>query len=92
MKGMPTVNRIRIGQRVYLVESRVRIKEAVVRRCDFGLYTIQFADTKGAIRIRGDRLYLTWEEAQKHIHKTRPQPSKTDEAFGYWHNVPRWMC
>ena len=32
---MPTVNRIRIGQRVYLVESRVRIKEAVLRRaCD----------------------------------------------------------
>lgn len=92
MKGTLPASRIRTGQTVYLVASRVRIREAVVRRCDFGLYTVQFTDTKGAIRIRGDRLYPTREEAQGHIRKGRSLPPEEDETFGYWHNVPRWMA
>lgn len=92
MEGTPTASRIPIGQRVYLVESRVRIREAVVRRCDFGLYTVQFVNAKGAIRIRDDRLYPSLEEARKHTRQARPLPPERDEAFGYWHNVPRWMA
>ena len=91
MKGAPT-NRIRLGQRVYLVESRIRVREAVVRRCDGGLYTVQFADAGGAIRIRGDRLFPTREEAQQNTRKALPLPPQLDDTFGYWHNVPRWMA
>ena len=90
MRGTPT-NRISVGQQAYLVESRVRIREVVVRRRDHGLYTVQFTDGPGAIRIRGDRLYPTSEEARKYTRKALPLPPKMDETFGYWHNVPRWM-
>lgn len=92
MKGATPANRIRMGQTVYLVVSRVRVREAVVRRCDAGLYTVQFANTHGAIRVRGDRLYPTREEAQEHTRKALPLPPQLDETFGYWHNVPRWMA
>ena len=90
MKGT-SANRIPIGQRAYLVESRVRVREVVVRRWDLGLYTVQFTDSSGAVRIRGDRLYPTLEEARKHTRKALPLSPKMDETFGYWHNVPRWM-
>ena len=90
MKGAPT-NRIRIGQTVYLVESRIRVREAVVRRSDLGLYTVQFTDAQGAIRVRGDRLHPSREEAQRHARRALPLPPQLDETFGYWHNVPRWM-
>lgn len=84
----PLENRIRIGQTVYLVASRVRIREAVVRRCAYGLYTVQFTGTQGAIRVRGDRLYPTRKEAEGHLRRNQPeQPIRP----GYWHNVPLWM-
>ena len=76
MEGTPPANRIRIGQTVYLVVSRVRVREAVVRRCDAGLYTVQFANTHGAIRVRGDRLYPTREAAQEHTRKALPLPPR----------------
>ena len=92
MNEATPANRIRVGQTVYLVSSCVRIREAVVRRCDRGLYTVQFTNTKGAIRIRGDRLYPTLQEAQQHTRRSQPLPPQLDETFGYWHNVPRWMA
>lgn len=92
MEETPPANRIRMGQTVYLVVSRVRVREAVVRRCDGGLYTVQFTNTHGAIRVRGDRLYPTREAAQEHTRKALPLPPRLDETFGYWHNVPRWMA
>ena len=84
-------NRIRIGQTVYLVASRVRIKEAVVRRVAYGLYTVQFTDTGGGVRLPADRLYPTREEAQRHLRPAPLLPAQ-DPRFGYWHNVPRWMA
>ena len=89
MERKPPANSIQKGQTVYLIASRIWVKEAIVRRCDYGLYTIQFTSGKGAIRIRGDRLYTSKEEAEKHLRKNQqPEINRPD----YWHNVPRWMC
>ena len=92
MKEKPPANRIQIGQTVYIIASCVKIKEAIVRRCDYGLYTIQFIDTKGAIRIKGDRLYASQQEAEEHLRRNEPQPLAAFRYDGKWHNVPLWMC
>ena len=92
MKEQPPANRIQVGQTVYLIVSCIRIREAIVRRFDYGLYTIQFIGTKGGIRIKGDRLYTSQQEAEKHLRKNEPQPQTAFRYDGKWHNVPLWMC
>ena len=89
MRKEPAANSIHIGQTVYLVASYVWVKEAIVRGCDYGLYTIQFTGSKGAIRIKGDRLYASKEEAERHLRKNQQQERIRPD---YWHNVPHWMC
>ena len=83
-------NRIQIGQTVYLVVSCVRIREAVVRCRAYGLYTVQFIGTGGAIRVPGGRLYASREEAEQHLRKNQREPEPPPRP-GYWHNVPLWM-
>ena len=79
-----------VGQTVYLVESGRRIREAVVRSRSGDLYTIRFTDTGGGIRVRGDRLHLTRDEAAAQIRQQQAQAQLIRP--GYWHNVPIWEC
>jgi hypothetical protein len=83
-------NVIKINETVYLVESGRRIREVQVRSRSGGLYTVRFTDTVGGIRVRGDRLCLTRDEAAARVRqqKTREQLIRPS----YWHNVPIWEC
>ena len=81
---------LKTGQTVYLIESRRRVREAVVRGRAGDLFTLRFTDTVGGIRLPADRLYSTREAAeaarrQKHEAASSPRP-------GYWHNVPLWQA
>ena len=83
-------NVIKINETVYLVESGRRIREVQVRSRSGGLYTVRFTDTGGGIRVRGDRLCLTRDEAAARVRqqKAREQLIRPN----YWHNVPVWEC
>ena len=92
MKEQPPNTPIRRGQTVFLVVSRVRIREAVVCRVQGGLYTIRFTDTGGGIRVAKDRLYPTREAAQGELRQAQPLSPARIEGGPHWHNVPLWMA
>ena len=81
---------LNVGQTVYLIESRRRVREAVIRGRSGPLFTLRFTDTVGGIRLPADRLYPTREAALDNLR----QKQAADATFrpGYWHNVPVWEC
>ena len=84
-------NRIRTGQIVYLVESGRRVREVRVLERAGTLYTVRFTDTGGGIRVRGDRLCLTRDDAAAQVQQAKArQPVLASSCI--WHNVPVWQC
>ena len=67
-------DRFSIGDKVYFIESRWRIREAELKECSGGLALIRFLDGDGGIRIRESRLYKTAKEAEEHTRKVWQQP------------------
>ena len=90
MERFPPKTAPRVGQTVYLVESGHRIREAVVRSRGGELYTVRFTDTGGGIRVRGDRLHLTRDDAAAYVQQRKA--ARQTVRPGYWHNVPIWQC
>ena len=80
---------LNVGQTVYLIESRRRVREAVIRGRSGPLFTLRFTDTVGGIRLPADRLYPTREAAEA---ARRKKPEDATFRPGYWHNVPVWEC
>ena len=58
---------IGVGETVYLVQSKRAVREATVIRIDGDLYSINFHDSTGGIRVRRSRLYRTKEEAESQL-------------------------
>lgn len=69
------------GQTVYFLQKPANIRTAKIVNISGEFCTIRFADTGGGIRIRTNRLFLTEEEAEKNIKK-----SKTEEAEKITHS------
>ena len=67
-------NGFSIGDKVYFIESRWRIREAELKECSGGLALIKFLDGDGGIRIRESRLYKTAQEAEEHTRKAWQPP------------------
>ena len=81
---------LKSGQTVYLIESRCRGREAVIRGRAGDLFTLRFTDTVGGIRLPADRLYPTRETAQASLRQKKAEKQQPLPAPGYWHNVPAW--
>ena len=88
MENPTSQRRIVPGQTVYLVVSRLYVREAVVRRREGSWCLIQFANAQGGIRVRADRLYPTRAAAEQHLRKNQLSQG---EVFYGWHNVPFYM-
>ena len=58
-----------VGSIAFIISSVYRIREVKVLRYSGGLYTVQFTDTKGAIRVRENRLYPTQSSAEAALPK-----------------------
>lgn len=52
------------GDKVYIIASKIFVREAVIIRVTHDYCTIKFSDTGGGMRIRKNRLYRSKEEAE----------------------------
>lgn len=66
------MNKYRIGQIVYIVQSYQFVRECKILKIANGFYTLHFMDSDGGIRLRESRLYATREEAEKKTKNAKP--------------------
>ena len=67
------------GDTAFLIESVHFIREVTILKFSGGLYTVRFANTGGAIRVRENRLFPTEDAAKesspkKETDETRRKP------------------
>ena len=55
------------GDKAWIVESTIFVKEVEVINARSGFVTLRFKDSSGGIRVRESRLYKTKEEAEKKV-------------------------
>lgn len=55
---------IKLGETAYIIESNIKVREVWVVSVSGGFYLVRFMDTGGAIRVRGNRLFASKEEAE----------------------------
>lgn len=63
---MPKFN---IGDKAYIIENAIFIKEAIIIKVSGGFYTIKPKGTSGAYRVKESRLFATEEEANENLKK-----------------------
>lgn len=83
---------LNVGQTVYLIESRRRVRAAVIRGRSGPLFTLRFTDTVGGIRLPADRLYPTREAAEAALRQRKEARKTIQPPSALWHNVPLWQC
>ncbi len=54
------------GDIAYIVESKRFIREVKILKFSGDLYTLQFTDSGGGIKLRENRLFRTKEEAEQY--------------------------
>lgn len=57
--------RFKAGDKAWIVESTIFVKEVEVVNARGGFVTLRFKDSSGGMRVRESRLYKTKEEAEK---------------------------
>lgn len=55
----------KIGDKAWIVESTIFVKEVEIVNIRGGFVTLRFKGSSGGIRVRESRLYKTKEEAEK---------------------------
>ncbi len=60
------------GDTAWIVESNRFIRKVYIVRPTAGFYIVKFADSDGAIQVRGSRLFATEEEARKSVPGGNP--------------------
>lgn len=60
-------SRFEEGDTAWIVESNRFIRKVYIVRPTAGFYIVKFADSEGAIQVRGSRLFATEEEAKKSV-------------------------
>lgn len=58
-----------IGQKVFIAENAMFIKEVIITQYSGGFYTVKYPNGKGAFRVRESRLYSTELEAKNSLRK-----------------------
>ena len=65
-------SRFEEGDTAWIVESNRFIRKVYIVRPTAGFYIVKFADSDGAIQVRGSRLFATEEEAKKSVLGEKP--------------------
>ena len=65
-------SRFQEGDTAWIVESNRIIRKVYIVRPTAGFYIVKFADSDGAIQVRGSRLFATEEEAKKSVSGGNP--------------------
>ena len=55
------------GDTAWIVESNRFVRKVYIVRPTAGFYIVKFADSDGAIQVRGSRLFATEEDAKKSV-------------------------
>ena len=55
------------GDKAYIIESTIFIKEVVVVKFSGGMYLVKYPNSNGGYKVRESRLYKTESEAKKVI-------------------------
>lgn len=55
------------GDKAYIIESTIFIKEVIVVKFAGGMYLIKYPNCSGGYKVRESRLYKTEDEARKSI-------------------------
>lgn len=77
-------NSFKIGQRVYLKQPGDRYREAKIINKINDLYTIQFTDTHGGIRVRASKLCTDQEIEKSKKEKTAEDNRRGKSYKPYW--------
>ena len=80
-------NSFKSGQCVYFIQSKKIIREAKIIGMNMGLYTIQFMDTHGGIRVHGSKIYGTIDEAEKVVKQSQQEKNVSGKEHLY---KPYW--
>lgn len=65
-------DKLSVGKHAFLIESNRIIREVIIIKVDYDLFTVRFINSKGAMRVRRNRLYERKAEAEKQIiNKTK---------------------
>lgn len=62
---MPKFNN---GDKVFVIESSIFIKEVYVINYSYGMYIVKYPDSKSGYKVRESRLYKTKDEAMKIVN------------------------
>ena len=65
-------SRFEEGDTAWIVESNRFIRKVYIVRPTAGFYIVKFADSDGAIQVRGSRLFATEEEAKQSVPGENP--------------------
>ena len=63
------VSRYRPGDKAFIVESSLFIREVTVLKITGTVATLRFADSNGGVKLRESRLFPTKEEAEASIKR-----------------------
>ena len=55
------------GDKAYIIESGLTVREVIVLRAAGGMYTLRFTDTGGGVKLREGRLFPSREDAENCI-------------------------
>jgi uncharacterized protein YegP (UPF0339 family) len=61
------------GQMVFIIQSKLYLRQAVVLRYSYGFYVIRFVDSNGGVCLRQSRLYGSKDAAQGVIARTKQE-------------------
>ncbi len=54
---------LHVGQTVYIIESKYRVREVTVLKISRDLITLRFTDSEGGLRVRRNRIFVSGSEA-----------------------------
>ena len=74
-------DKLSVGKNAFIIESNRVIREVVIIKVVYDLLTVQFIDSKGAVRVRRNRLYQTEEEEKMHMADKRKTEYKSPYEY-----------
>lgn len=74
-------DKLSVGKHAFLIERNRIIREIVIIKEVYGLFTVQFVDSKGAMRVRRNRLYETEKETEMYMIDKRKTGYKSPYEY-----------
>ena len=72
------------GTEAFIVTNGRRVRPVKVLYENYGLYTLLFTDNQGIVRLKGNRLFSTKEDAEKTIKRNQEIKGPRDpHSFGW---------